>query len=159
MSAVVQARVVEQLTRLRLCYVADRLDAVLNDAARAEPTYLDYLDGVLRQAVMGPGREHPILPVRPKASSPIACCFSASRSSSSSTSWACRLNGGSAHLFFQLVARRYERGSLLITTNQVVTQWGTLDSLGGVGATKIGKTPLAGYPSHDRSGTAGGLRR
>jgi DNA replication protein DnaC len=32
----------------------------------------------------------------------------------------------SAHLFFQLVARRYERGSLLITTNQVVTQWGTV---------------------------------
>ena len=32
----------------------------------------------------------------------------------------------SAHLFFQLVARRYERGSLLITTNQVVTQWGVV---------------------------------
>jgi DNA replication protein DnaC len=32
----------------------------------------------------------------------------------------------SAHLFFQLVARRYERGSLLLTTNQVVTQWGTV---------------------------------
>lgn len=31
-----------------------------------------------------------------------------------------------AHLFFQLVARRYERGSLLITTNQVVTQWGVV---------------------------------
>ena len=31
----------------------------------------------------------------------------------------------SAHLF-QLVARRYERGSLLITTNQLVTQWGTV---------------------------------
>jgi DNA replication protein DnaC len=30
----------------------------------------------------------------------------------------------SAHLFFQLVARRYERGSFLITTNQLVTQWG-----------------------------------
>jgi DNA replication protein DnaC len=30
----------------------------------------------------------------------------------------------SAHLFFQLVARRYERGSMLITTNQMVTQWG-----------------------------------
>ena len=29
----------------------------------------------------------------------------------------------SAHLFFQLVARRDERGSLLITTNQLVTQW------------------------------------
>ena len=32
----------------------------------------------------------------------------------------------SAHLLFQLVARRYERGSLLITTNQLVTQWGTV---------------------------------
>jgi IstB-like ATP binding protein len=32
----------------------------------------------------------------------------------------------SAHLFFQLVARRYERISMLITTNQPVTQWGTV---------------------------------
>ena len=29
-----------------------------------------------------------------------------------------------SHLFFQLVTRRYERGSMLITTNQSVTQWG-----------------------------------
>ena len=29
-----------------------------------------------------------------------------------------------AHLFFQLVSRRYERGSLLLTTNQTITQWG-----------------------------------
>jgi DNA replication protein DnaC len=27
-------------------------------------------------------------------------------------------------LFFQLLARRYDRGSMLITTNQLVTQWG-----------------------------------
>jgi DNA replication protein DnaC len=32
----------------------------------------------------------------------------------------------SAHLFFQLVARRYEKSSTLITTNQAVTQWGTV---------------------------------
>jgi DNA replication protein DnaC len=32
----------------------------------------------------------------------------------------------SAHLFFQLIARRYERGAMIITTNQVVTQWGTV---------------------------------
>jgi hypothetical protein len=51
MSAVIHARVVEDLTRLRLRYVADRLDAVLNDAARTEPTYLDFLDSVLRQEV------------------------------------------------------------------------------------------------------------
>ena len=42
---------VEQLTRLRLRYVANRLDAVLNDAARIEPTALDFLDGVLRLEV------------------------------------------------------------------------------------------------------------
>ena len=29
-----------------------------------------------------------------------------------------------AHLFFQVVSRRYERGSMLITTNQTITQWG-----------------------------------
>ncbi len=32
----------------------------------------------------------------------------------------------SAHLFFQLLARRYERGSILITTNQNLSQWGTV---------------------------------
>jgi DNA replication protein DnaC len=32
----------------------------------------------------------------------------------------------SANLFFQLVARRYERSSTLITTNQAVGQWGTV---------------------------------
>lgn len=30
----------------------------------------------------------------------------------------------SAHLFFQLVARRYEKGSMLVTANQPVAQWG-----------------------------------
>ena len=51
MSAVVHARVIEQLTRLRLRYVAERLDALLTEAARTEPTYLDFLDSVLRQEV------------------------------------------------------------------------------------------------------------
>jgi hypothetical protein len=51
MSAVAQARVTEQLMRLRLRYVAERLDAVLNEAARTEPTYLDFLDAVLQQEV------------------------------------------------------------------------------------------------------------
>jgi DNA replication protein DnaC len=32
----------------------------------------------------------------------------------------------SAHLFFQLVNRRYERGSLLVTTNQRVSEWGAV---------------------------------
>ena len=31
-----------------------------------------------------------------------------------------------AHLFFQLVSRRYERGSVLITSNRSVGEWGTV---------------------------------
>jgi DNA replication protein DnaC len=31
-----------------------------------------------------------------------------------------------AHLFFQLVSRRYERGSMLITSNRAVSEWGTV---------------------------------
>ena len=37
--------------RLRLRYVAERLDAVLAEATRHEPTYLDFLDQLLRQEV------------------------------------------------------------------------------------------------------------
>jgi len=31
-----------------------------------------------------------------------------------------------AHLFFQLVSRRYERGSILITSNRSISEWGTV---------------------------------
>ena len=34
------------------------------------------------------------------------------------------LERASAHVFFQLVTRRYERGNILLTTNQPVTEWG-----------------------------------
>src|SRR5262245_12343697 len=47
MSELVHARVVEHLRRLYLGHVAERLDAVLADAARGEPTYLDFLDKLL----------------------------------------------------------------------------------------------------------------
>jgi DNA replication protein DnaC len=31
-----------------------------------------------------------------------------------------------AHLFFQLVSRRYERGAILVTSNRAVSEWGTV---------------------------------
>jgi DNA replication protein DnaC len=31
-----------------------------------------------------------------------------------------------AHLFFQLISRRYERGSVLLTSNRSVGEWGTV---------------------------------
>ena len=31
-----------------------------------------------------------------------------------------------AHLFFQLVSRRYERGRMLITSNRSIGEWGTV---------------------------------
>jgi DNA replication protein DnaC len=31
-----------------------------------------------------------------------------------------------AHLFFQLISRRYERGAMLVTSNRAVSEWGTV---------------------------------
>jgi DNA replication protein DnaC len=36
------------------------------------------------------------------------------------------LEPDAAHLFFQLVSRRYERGAMLITSNRSVAEWGTV---------------------------------
>lgn len=36
------------------------------------------------------------------------------------------LETNAAHLFFQLVSRRYERGSILITSNRSVSEWGAV---------------------------------
>ena len=47
MSELVRARVEDSLVRLRLRHIAERLDAVLAAAARKEPTYIDFLDGLL----------------------------------------------------------------------------------------------------------------
>jgi DNA replication protein DnaC len=46
-SEIVRARVEERLVKLYLKAVAQRLDAILSQAARAEPTYLDFLDQIL----------------------------------------------------------------------------------------------------------------
>jgi hypothetical protein len=65
MSAVVHGRVLEHLQRLRLGFVAERLDAVLAEAARREPTYLDF--------------------------STRSCARKSKPNSASASRWACRL--------------------------------------------------------------------
>jgi IstB-like ATP binding protein len=50
-SELVRARVEDHLVRLRMRHVAQRIDAMLSEAARSEPTYLDFLDGLLREEV------------------------------------------------------------------------------------------------------------
>lgn len=212
MSEIVHARIVENLLRLRLGHVAERLDAMLGEAARAEPTYLDFLDTLLveevaskkrRRVTMGAKIAHfpgvktlddfdfkfqPSIDqrlVRELATGRflaqaenvlifgppgvgkthlaialgralVECCntvlfttatalLAGLAKAESEGSLAERLTyygkpkllivdelgylpfeRRSAHLFFQLVSRRYERGSMLVTTNQVVTQWGTV---------------------------------
>ncbi|MGE5360676.1 MAG: hypothetical protein ACM3NQ_16795 [Bacteroidales bacterium] len=48
-NAIVHEGVVEQLTRLHLRCVAERLDAVLSETARTEATHLEFLDTILRE--------------------------------------------------------------------------------------------------------------
>ena len=48
---IVRARVLEHLDRLRLGRISEQLDALLSAAARGEPTYLDFLDTLLKEEV------------------------------------------------------------------------------------------------------------
>jgi DNA replication protein DnaC len=209
-SDIVRARVAERLTKLRLGAVAERLDAILSHAAHTEPTYLDFLDGMLTEEteakqrkrvamgiqiahfpavktlddfdfkfqpsvdqklvrelatgrfiamaenilLFGPpgvGKTHLAIGLgRAAVEAGHSVLFVTATTLLTSLARAhaegkladqvafyakpkllvidelgyLPLEKQTANLFFQLVSRRYERGSMLITTNQTVTQWG-----------------------------------
>lgn len=210
MSEIVRARVTESMERLRLGSAAQRLDALLADAARKEPTYLDFLDGLLREEIdakqkrrvtmaikiahfpvvksleefdfkfqpsvdaklvrelasghyiaqaenallFGPpgvGKTHLAIALgRAAIEAGHSVLFITATALLATLSKAhaegrfgdqlgffakpkllvidelgyLPLERATANLFFQLVAKRYERGSILLTTNQQVTEWG-----------------------------------
>jgi DNA replication protein DnaC len=204
--------VLEHLGRLRLGRIAEQLDALLSDAARGEPTYIDFLDAILREEVgakqrkriamgitiahfptvktldefdfkfqpsvdqklvrelavgryvanaenvlvFGPpgvGKTHLAIGLgRAAVEAGYSVLFTSATALLGALSKAetegqladrlafyakpkllivdelgyLPFEKRSAHLFFQLVARRYEKGSMVITTNQLVTQWGSV---------------------------------
>lgn len=210
MSELARARVEDHLLRLRLHSVAARLDTMLSEAARKEPTYLDFLDVLLREELdakqkrritmgikiahfpvvktleefdfkfqpsidsklvrelatgrflaqaenvlmFGPpgvGKTHLAIALGRAAIesghtalfvtataliAALARAHTEGHLADQLTFYAkpklliidelgyLPLERTSAHLFFQLVAKRYERGSILLTTNQPVTDWG-----------------------------------
>ena len=210
MSEIIRARVTDAMQRLRLRSAAERLDAVLAEAARKEPTYLDFLDGILREEIdskqkrrvsmgikiahfpvvktleefdfkfqpsvdgklvrelaaglfiaqaenvllFGPpgvGKTHLAIALgRAAIEAGHSALFVTATALLSALSKAhaeghfgdqltffakpkllivdelgyLPLERATANLFFQLVAKRYERGSILLTTNQQVTEWG-----------------------------------
>jgi len=212
MSDLVHARVQDALLRLRLGHIAERLDGLLSEAAKAEPTYLDFLDRVLGEEVSskqrkriamgiqiahfptvktldefdfkfqpsvdqklvrelatgryvasaenvlifgppGVGKTHLAIALGRAAVEAGHSVLFVSATALIATLAKAETEGRfaeqlsfyakpkllivdelgylpferrSAHLFFQLVAKRYERSSTLITTNQSVTQWGAV---------------------------------
>jgi hypothetical protein len=109
-------RLVAMLTRLKLTALRDQLDSLIDEAGRREMTIREALtlfcereiarkDGRLEERLTHFAKpkllivdELGYLPFEPEA----------------------------AHLFFQLVSRRYERGSMLVTSNRAVSEWGTV---------------------------------
>src|SRR2546425_542163 len=110
MSAIVHARVLDNLARLRLARLVECLDTLLAEAARGEPTYLDFLDSLLRGEVDSKQRKR------------VAMGMTIAHFPSVKT--LDEFDFKSQPSIDQRLVRELATGRFIATTNQLVGQWG-----------------------------------
>jgi DNA replication protein DnaC len=103
MTAIDHEALVAMLDRLKLSAIRDQLDTLLDEAARSKMTLREALAFFVSREIARRDER---------------------RISMASKLAQFPFEANAAHLFFQLVSRRYERGSILITSNRSVGEWG-----------------------------------
>src|SRR5436190_711922 len=98
-------RLQEQLLKLRLMESVDRLPSLLEGAAKRELSYSDFLEELLSAELAGKQDRNTTMRIR-MAHFPFKKALE------------------TFDFKFQLIARRYERGSIILTSNQSLSGWG-----------------------------------
>jgi hypothetical protein len=107
--------------RLKLTAIRDGLDTLLDEAARRDLTLREAVAFLCEREVARKDERRVEMALKEKLN-----FFAKPKLLIVDELGNLPFDPNAAHLFFQLVSRRYERGSMLITSNRSVGEWGTV---------------------------------